>query len=224
MTEKYLPPSVVYFKLDHNLDQYEFFHTQLGIQGAFPTCIQLLGEMIALQPRLILFQLEFIQNHDVTVQEFFNMVRTMIKYLPHQHACGLGVVIGKRTTWEKIKELRDGDILGFVPSSGDFGVDEALRAMKSLLDHQSYWPKHITDQLVRKQQLNRTNRSGITLTHRQKQVLDLVCSRGLGNKKIALALKISESTVKIHISAILKQYQVRNRTQLALAARDQMRM
>jgi DNA-binding NarL/FixJ family response regulator len=59
--------------------------------------------------------------------------------------------------------------------------------------------------------------NNIKLTSRQNQVLTLVCHRGISNKAIAKILEISESTVKIHISAILKKYGVRNRTQLALA-------
>jgi two-component system nitrate/nitrite response regulator NarP len=55
------------------------------------------------------------------------------------------------------------------------------------------------------------------LTPRQSQVLKLICHRGLSNKAIGNILKISESTVKIHTSAILKRYGVKNRTQLVLA-------
>ena len=65
--------------------------------------------------------------------------------------------------------------------------------------------------------------NGIRLTPRQQQVLKLVCHRGLGNKAIAAILKISESTVKIHVSAILKKYCVKNRTQLVLAANNDLR-
>lgn len=63
----------------------------------------------------------------------------------------------------------------------------------------------------------------LTLTPRQSQVLKLVCHRGLSNKAIGNILKISESTVKIHISAILKRYGVRNRTQLVLAYNNNLR-
>lgn len=63
----------------------------------------------------------------------------------------------------------------------------------------------------------------IKLTPRQQQVMRLVCHRGLSNKGIALILKISESTVKIHISAILKKYGVKNRTQLVLAYTNSLR-
>lgn len=55
------------------------------------------------------------------------------------------------------------------------------------------------------------------LTPRQQQILKLLCHRGLSNKAIAGILKISESTVKIHISSILREYGVKNRTQLVLA-------
>jgi DNA-binding NarL/FixJ family response regulator len=59
--------------------------------------------------------------------------------------------------------------------------------------------------------------SEIKLTDRQDEIFNLVCRRGLSNKKIAQILNISESTVKVHMSAILKAYRVRNRTQLALS-------
>ena len=61
------------------------------------------------------------------------------------------------------------------------------------------------------------------LTPRQQQVLRLVCHRGLSNKAIAGILKISESTVKIHVSSILREYGVKNRTQLVLAFNHSLR-
>jgi DNA-binding NarL/FixJ family response regulator len=58
----------------------------------------------------------------------------------------------------------------------------------------------------------------ITLTPRQSQILVLLSNRGISNKSIAASLKISESTVKTHVGAIMKRYCVQNRTQLVLAA------
>lgn len=63
----------------------------------------------------------------------------------------------------------------------------------------------------------------LKLTPRQSQVLKLICHRGLSNKAIGNILKISESTVKIHTSAILRRYGVKNRTQLVLAYRNNLR-
>ena len=60
----------------------------------------------------------------------------------------------------------------------------------------------------------------ITLTIRQSQILNLIQNRGSSNKVIAQILGISESTVKLHVGAILKKYGAKNRTQLAVFARD----
>lgn len=50
------------------------------------------------------------------------------------------------------------------------------------------------------------------LTPRQGEILDLVL-RGLPNKRIALALHLSESTVKEHVTGILDKLGVRNRVE-----------
>ena len=60
----------------------------------------------------------------------------------------------------------------------------------------------------------------IILTPRQRQILEIVATRGISNKSIARMLHISESTVKLHMSGILKKFGLRNRTQLALFARN----
>ena len=65
--------------------------------------------------------------------------------------------------------------------------------------------------------------NSVDLTDRQSQVARLVCHRGLSNKAVANILNISESTVKIHMSAILKKYGVKNRTQLVLAYSNNLR-
>ena len=60
----------------------------------------------------------------------------------------------------------------------------------------------------------------IILTVRQSQVLQLVQDRGASNKTIARMLGLSESTVKLHMGAILKKYGVKNRTQLAVFSKE----
>lgn len=56
-----------------------------------------------------------------------------------------------------------------------------------------------------------------SLTNRQKEVLELVC-KGSSNKEIASVLGLSDNTVKIHVTAILKSLAVSNRTQAVLFA------
>lgn len=56
-----------------------------------------------------------------------------------------------------------------------------------------------------------------SLTARQRQVLALLM-HGRSNKSIARQLDVSEGTVKLHVAAILRALQVRNRTEAAIRA------
>ena len=57
------------------------------------------------------------------------------------------------------------------------------------------------------------------LSERELEILRLV-ARGDSNRAIAAALVIAEGTVKNHVTSILSQLQVQDRTQAALKARD----
>lgn len=57
------------------------------------------------------------------------------------------------------------------------------------------------------------------LTPTQIKVLEGVHS-GLLNKQIAFDLGIAEATVKAHMTALMRKLNVRNRTQVALAAQS----
>ena len=55
------------------------------------------------------------------------------------------------------------------------------------------------------------------LTNRQKEVLDYV-TKGYANKLIAYELGVSEGTIKLHVSSILRALKVTNRTEAAMRA------
>jgi DNA-binding NarL/FixJ family response regulator len=61
------------------------------------------------------------------------------------------------------------------------------------------------------------HRSPERLTGREREVLELI-ARGRSNKRIALALGISEKTVKTHVGHLLAKLGVTDRTQAALYA------
>lgn len=65
-----------------------------------------------------------------------------------------------------------------------------------------------------------TTPSNYQLTERQKDVLKEMV-KGLSNKEIARELNMSPSTVKVHVAAILKALDVKNRTQVVSLAQQQ---
>ncbi len=57
------------------------------------------------------------------------------------------------------------------------------------------------------------------LTDRQREILRLLCN-GLSNKEIGRHLGLSDATVKMHMTAVLRSLGVATRTQAVLMARD----
>ena len=109
--------------------------------------------------------------------------------------------------------------LGYVPKSASQNV--LLSAIKLVLDGDLYVPPLIlaeSTRLTAGRHPKATSEGTQLLTTRQIQILQLL-SDGSPNKTIAARLGLSEKTIKVHISAILKALNVMNRTQAAVAAR-----
>ncbi|WP_299693623.1 response regulator transcription factor [uncultured Tateyamaria sp.] len=58
-----------------------------------------------------------------------------------------------------------------------------------------------------------------SLTNQQARILDLICEGKL-NKQIAFDLSIAETTVKAHVTAIMRKLSVQSRTQAVLVAQE----
>lgn len=170
-------------------------------------------------PELLIFHMDMAKDKSISTSEFVAMIRTMCKLVPLPKI-KIAISVASCCSPGLIKEIKNTDIDGIVPSIASYGVDPCIDAISDLLNGKQHWPKQLIDELLHvKKPLKIVSRS-IHLTRRQQQVMDLVCHRGLPNKTIANMLHITESTVKIHVSAILREYGVRNRTQLVLAARS----
>lgn len=106
---------------------------------------------------------------------------------------------------------------GFIPK--DSSGSELIHAVSQLLEGKRYlpmdWDGEI-DWFVDQQASMPTAH----VTKRQMQVLELL-QHGLQNKQIALALGISDSSVKDHIKGLFRYFQVNNRTACVQVAREQ---
>ena len=59
----------------------------------------------------------------------------------------------------------------------------------------------------------------VSLTNQQARILELICEGKL-NKQIAFDLSIAETTVKAHVTAIMRKLGVQSRTQAVLVAQE----
>ena len=168
-------------------------------------------------PHQLIFHIKMLNRLGTTVPEIMNMLDTRLRLSELDIPIAVG--IDPAVTVGLVKELKRSGVFGLVPSAQHWGIEETLTAMNALFDHIPYWPRHIIEQLPGQPTRTPAQRSGlVVLTVRQQEVMDLICRRGLSNKQIAKTLHLSESTVKIHVSAVMRAHGVRNRTQLALTA------
>ncbi|WP_283589608.1 response regulator [Staphylococcus nepalensis] len=98
------------------------------------------------------------------------------------------------------------------------GSAELKKAIHSVINGESYIQPDLIPELNARLVTRNDNREKIdALTRRELEVLILVAS-GMFNKEIAEEMKISERTVKNHISSIFKKIDVADRTQAAVFA------
>lgn len=102
---------------------------------------------------------------------------------------------------------------GFVTKSSR--SEELLAAVQLVLGGGIYVPAEVD--LARQVLGNRNEEPTQLLTRRQMLVLRGLVN-GYSNKHIGQTLELSEETVKCHVTAILRHFNVRNRTQAVVAA------
>ena len=109
--------------------------------------------------------------------------------------------------------------------SVDYGVDgyilniddkdEFIYIIKKVINGKKFFDSELLQYSIDKKKIN----SETDLTNREKYVLNYVC-KGLSNKDIANELKITDYTIKKHISDILNKLHLRNRQDIIIYARD----
>ena len=111
------------------------------------------------------------------------------------------------------------NVSGYLTS--DHGVDSVIAALQLVAVGLVVFPR-LNFQQLPSQSLRPPNAAAVSaipapysggFTSRQQQVFELILD-GLSNKKIAKRLGVAESTVKVHVRAIMQRTSVSSRTQL----------
>lgn len=115
-----------------------------------------------------------------------------------------------------VQNALDAGALGYVPKSAS--PKTILAALNMVLAGEMYLPPLLLG--ANTAQNSQDRRGGLAqLTERQTDVLAML-AKGQSNKGIANALRLSDKTVKAHVTAIFKALNVSNRTQAAHVARE----
>jgi DNA-binding NarL/FixJ family response regulator len=130
------------------------------------------------------------------------------------------VVVSATEEPSVIREAITFGAAGFIPKS--LGRHEIAKAIQSVIEGEIFVPEHARaegdipeDEKSRLEVAKRMS----TLTPQQMRVLSLI-AEGKPNKIIAYELDVAETTVKAHITAILRKLRVHSRTQAVLAAQQ----
>lgn len=121
------------------------------------------------------------------------------------------VLLSGSTNTQMMREVLRAGAAGFVTKS--CVSDELLRAVHRVLGGDIYLPQELNGNSIPAEQTSDKS----VLTQRQELVLRCLLD-GLANRDIAEQLHISEETVKSHVTAILRHFEVQNRTQAVVVA------
>ena len=93
--------------------------------------------------------------------------------------------------------------------------DEFIYIIKRVLNGKKFYDSELLQYTIHNEKTN----NEIDLTNREKCVLNYVC-KGLSNKDIAKELRVTDYTIKKHVSNILSKLHLRSRQDIILYAQD----
>lgn len=129
------------------------------------------------------------------------------------------VVVSASETVETAEQVLTFGASGFLPKS--LSKSEMAAALTRVLEGDIYLPPDLEQQIEEGRRLTPEEEALVdqlgALTNQQRKVLEMLVA-GKSNKIIAYELDIAESTVKAHVSAILRKLGVTSRTQAVITA------
>ena len=135
-------------------------------------------------------------------------------YLRSQHPEIPVVVVSATEDHSVMRRCVEVGAAGFIPKSAE--MDTMHEAIRVVLSGEIWTPDDLNVDTPPDASVIDMMRRLSSLTPQQLRVL-MMLSQGLLNKQIAYELKVSEATVKAHVSAILQKLGVDSRTQAVIA-------
>ncbi|WP_372602940.1 LuxR C-terminal-related transcriptional regulator [Actibacterium sp.] len=131
------------------------------------------------------------------------------------------VVVSSITDTRTIASVIRSGAAGFVPKHSK--RDTFRAAFDTIAEGRTFIPEGMEHEDLRESDLHSPREEALQrlgqLTRQQARILDLICEGKL-NKQIAYDLSIAETTVKAHVTAILRKLGVQSRTQAVLLVQE----
>ena len=144
----------------------------------------------------------------------------LISLLHERFPCLPIIVLSASENSTHIRKCFELGVTGFVTKSAP--KEALIEAIGKALVGERYVPKYLIESVAEVARVFDEVDSGVNveiiaelITERQFDILNCI-SRGHSNKQIARELALSENTVKVHVSAMLKSLGLSNRTQAGI--------
>ena len=141
------------------------------------------------------------------------MLSDSIKNITQQFPDVPIVIVSVKEDFDSIHKSISLGASGFIPKTS--APEVTISAIQLVLSGGVYIPPHVLKPQTQTAENNQHSNNFDTfnaLSKRQKQVLDLI-TLGRSNQAIADELDLTIPTIKMHVSAILKKLNVKNRTE-----------
>ncbi|MFN3955628.1 MAG: response regulator [Pararhodobacter sp.] len=125
------------------------------------------------------------------------------------------LVVSSMTEARLIEAVLAAGAVGFVPKHS--GREAFRDAIEAVAEGRRYLPEGFSPALHDDDEIGDAIERLARLTRQQARILELLC-QGRLNKQIAWELSIAETTVKAHVTAIMRKLGVQSRTQAVLLA------
>ncbi len=126
------------------------------------------------------------------------------------------VFLSGAASTQLMREALESGAAGFITKSSQ--TDAILEAIRHVLEGGVYMPAELrVEMALSAKDGAQVPVTKMPLTRRQELVLGCLLD-GMSNKEISDILNVSEETIKTHVTAILRYFEVQNRTQAVVAA------